>query len=190
MVETARKPVSLPRGKKSPTNKESRKALVRAVQNLAEQNLGLLQKVQTLEKKLDVLYQNQQELVRSENRLDEQFCVSTRLMVLWINHIIRGARSKGETWAEQMNVVTYEKVNELFHDFAKFRARPDFRNHMREWFMGEPVDSLPEVREDDGRSDVGDKADSEAGPEGGEHGQEDPVPVREQDAAETESPRP
>lgn len=172
-------------------NRESRKAMAQALRNLGDQNLALLQKVQILERKIDVLYQNQRELVQSENRLDEQFCVSTRLAVMWINHIIQSAQANAEPWAEQTDVVTYEKVNELFRDFEQFKSRPDFRDHMRVWFMGEPIDSLPEVKGDeDGRSDDGDAPAAKEGPEGGEHGQEDPVPVRGQDATETESPRP
>lgn len=188
----AQEKASRHQGKKTLSkNRESRKAIAQALRNLGEQNLALVQKVQILERKLDVLYQNQRELVQSENRLDEQFCVSTRLAIMWLNSIIKGARMTDEPWALELDSVTYDKVNELFKDFAEFRGRPDFRNHMRAWFMGEPIDSLPEVKGDeDARSDDGDTPAAKEGPEGGEHGQEDPVPVRGQDATETESPRP
>lgn len=173
-------------GKKT-RNKESRKAVARVLQNLAEQNLKLLQKTQALEKQVAVLYQNQRELASSETRLDEQFCVSTRLAIMWVNDIIRRGRARGSGWAQDLEVVTYEKVNELFRDFEEFRSRPDFRNHMRVWFMGEPLDSLPEVRAEDNdvSSDDGDQTDPEERAGSGGESQEDPVPVRGEDAAET-----
>lgn len=167
------------------TNKESRKAISRALQNLAEQNFKLHQKVQALEKQVAVLYQNQKELAQSENRLDEQFCVSTRLAVSWINSIIKAARMEDAAWALPLDSISYETVNKMFMDFERFRRRPDFRNHMRVWFMGESLDSLPEVEE---RQDAVHQVEHEPGQEerAGE-GQEDPVPVRGQDATETGS---
>lgn len=111
---------------------------------------------------------------------------------MWLNTIIKQARMADEPWALEMDSVTYEKVNEMFTDFAKFRSRPDFRNYMREWFMGAHIDSLPEVakEDNDARRDDGNASATEEGPEVSEHGQEDPVSVRRQDATETESPRP
>jgi hypothetical protein len=102
------------------------------------------------------LFQNQRGLVQSENKLDEQFCVSTRLAIMWINNIIEAAQREDVPWAFSVPTVSYEGVNELFHDFARFRSRPDFRDHMKPWFMGESMDSLPEVKgENDGRGDDG-----------------------------------
>jgi len=177
-----------PRKKLLGTNKESRKAVARALQNLAEQNLKLHQKVQELQKQVAVLYQNQRELVRSENRLDEQFCVSTRLAVSWINAIIKAARMEDAPWALSLDSVSYDAVNKMFMDFEKFKGRPDFRNHMRVWFMGESLDSLPEVEGlKDAVSDIGHEAGEEERAGGGGEGQEDPVPVRGQDATETGS---
>jgi hypothetical protein len=171
------------------TNKESRKAMARALQNVAEQNLELRQKIQELEKQVAVLFQNQRELAKSETRLDEQFCVSTRLAIYWINSIIKAARMEDAPWALSMDSVTYEEVNKMFMDFEEFRSRPDFRNHMRVWFLGEPLDSLPElkVEADHAVSHIGNEAGTEERAGGGREGQEDPVPVRREDAAETGS---
>ena len=177
-------------------HKEGRKAFARALQNVAEQNLKLHQRVQELEKQVGVLYQNQRELARSETRLDEQFCVSTRLAILWINAIIRAARMEDAPWALGLDSVTYEKVNEMFHDFESFKSRPDFRDHMRVWFMGESLDSLPPLPEEpavqrheetEDASDNGDQSGQEERAGGGGEGQEDPVPVRGEDATETGS---
>jgi hypothetical protein len=130
--------------------------------------------------------------VKSENRLDEQFCVSTRLAVSWINAIIKAARMEDAGWALNMDSIQYEAVNEMFKDFAAFKSRRDFRDHTREWFMGEPIDSLPPLEgsplegasEKNHASDVGDAPNQEGQPGGIGEGQEDPVPVRQQDAAE------
>lgn len=171
------------------TNKESRKAVARALQNLAEQNFKLHQKVQELQKQVAVLYQNQRELAQSENRLDEQFCVSTRLVISWINSIIKAARMEDAPWALSLDSVSYESVNKMFMDFEQFKRRPDFRDHMRVWFMGESLDSLPEVKAgvDHATSDIGDQPDQKGQPGGSGEGQEDPVPVWGEDAAETGS---
>lgn len=128
------------------------------------------------------MYQNQQELARSETRLDEQFCVSTRLAISWINAIIRAARMEDEPWALELDSVTYEKVNEMFRDFESFKSRPDFRNHMRVWFMGDPLDSLPQLETEDA-GDNGDQTGQEERAGSSGEGQKDPVQVRGEDAA-------
>jgi len=39
--------------------------------------------------------------------------------------------------------VEYDDINLLFQQWADFRARPDFRDHMRSWFMGADLSKLP-----------------------------------------------
>jgi hypothetical protein len=81
------------------------------------------------------MYTNQVELSKSETRLDEQFCVQGRLFISTLNEILHRADSD--------NVITYERVNEMFQEWEAFRNRSDFRDHMRAWFMGDDLKQLP-----------------------------------------------
>lgn len=52
-----------------------------------------------------------------------------------INDILHRANSD--------EILTYDGVNKMFMEWEKFRSRSDFRDHMRAWFMGDDLDSLP-----------------------------------------------
>jgi hypothetical protein len=101
------------------------------------------QKLKELGKALATIWQNQVELTKSADRLDEQFCVLARMSIVKIN----------ETMIRLSNddVVDEKAIAKYFMDWATFKARPDFRKYMMEWFLGVPLDQLPpppEVKEE------------------------------------------
>lgn len=77
------------------------------------------------------MFHNQKLLADSATRLDDQFAVLTRLVISSLRDLDLE--------------VTYEEVNALFKVWADFRSRPDFKEHMRTWFMGGDVVRLPPV---------------------------------------------
>lgn len=84
------------------------------------------------------IWNNQKELAKSEERLDEQFAVLTRLTISKLNPLLKHI---GEPLIQE------SYVEELFKDWAKFKARPDRKEHMMEWFMGAGLDTLPPLQE-------------------------------------------
>jgi len=129
-------------------------------QNLQEQKLkALAETLLDLHKNHGTIFANQQELTKSATRLDEQFCVQGRLFISTINEILHRANSD--------EIITYENINLMFMEWEQFRARPDFREHMRAWFMGDDLSQLPpppevpaepEPKEETSEETPGDKA--------------------------------
>lgn len=80
------------------------------------------------------MWDNQKELVKSEELLDEQFAVSTRMTVVAVNRIF-----------EKLGIdrIAEKDIESLFRDWAAFRKRPDYRKFMMEWFLGVALDKLP-----------------------------------------------
>jgi len=81
------------------------------------------------------IWANQKELTKSQNLLDEQFAVSTRMSVMGLNLLLEKAGAEERVDAED--------IEKLFREWAVFRARPDFRNFMMEWMLGVALDKLP-----------------------------------------------
>ena len=81
------------------------------------------------------IWGNQKELTKSHDNIEEQFCVLGRLSIANINDI--------RLRIESDEVVTEDIVELSFKEWQAFRARPDFRNFMVEWFLGVPLDKLP-----------------------------------------------
>lgn len=77
------------------------------------------------------MFQNQKELARSTEMLDEQFAVLARLMFQAVNSILPDDKK-----------LTYEQINLSFQEFTKFKALPDYKEHMSEWFMGADLTQL------------------------------------------------
>lgn len=102
---------------------------------------------------LGTIWANQRELTKSEALLDEQFAVLTRLSVISLNMIVvkhnlamsMVAMAMGKDSVDELMLpeVEYDDINVLFAQWAEFRSRPDFREHMRTWFMGGDLNSLP-----------------------------------------------
>lgn len=86
-------------------------------------------------KSIETIWNNQVELSKSEERLDEQFCVLARMSIRVLNDLM--VRTGGDDLINEKVVETY------FREWAKFRTRPDFRKFMTEWFLGQNLDSLP-----------------------------------------------
>lgn len=114
-------------------------------------NSGIGARLTALEAKVDqiadgitTVWNNQVELSNSAEKVDEQFCALVRLSVVKINEVIArlavpsGVRIPSEP-------ITYDSINELFEEFSKFKARPDFRDHFQTWYMGGDIDALPDL---------------------------------------------
>ena len=138
---------------------------------------------------IGVIWNNQRELTKSEELLDEQFAVLTRMTILCLNGVFRKsnitlkhlspvdqdapiltAESKRDL---VMPLIGYSDINTMFHEWAEFRQRSDFREHMQAWFMGDDLSTLPpppEVKkegETNVESDPGNPADGSSAPEDG-----------------------
>lgn len=132
------------------------------------------------------MWANQKELVKSEELLDEQFAVSTRMSIVAVNHIL-------ETMGQE-DRITSQDIEKLFRDWAQFRARPDHRELMMEWFLGVALDKLPPLKqlvEKEGVGNVegnlGNAEGSEGGSQSSRQGQADDVPhVSPKDGAAAE----
>ena len=105
-----------------------------------------------------------------------------------------------EDSAEELSTpdIDYGDVNALFEQWAQFRSRPDFREHMRSWFMGDDLSKLPpppepepepeaveeeqvkEENQEPGEEDVSDQRDE---------GAEEPVAESSGGSSEDEMPR-
>jgi len=125
-----------------------------------------------------VIWGNQKELTKSQNLLDEQFAVSTRMAVMGLNLALEkiGAEERIEA----------DDIETLFRDWAAFRSREDFRDHMMEWMLGVPLSKLPpppakKEGEADAKSDLGNEEPEQERPQDGAAGQENDVPEVPQD---------
>lgn len=139
-----------------------------------------------------VIFGNQKDLAVSEERLDEQFCVLTRLTISRLNEIALIAHG------EDADLITYDQVNLMFMEWAKFRQRPDFKDHMQTWMMGGDLNTLPPPpeppKEEETPDAPGPKAE-DAEEFGGDHGEGqesdvgDEIPAEEQPEDGTDSPQ-
>lgn len=144
-----------------------------------------------LAKSNQTIWNNQKELTRSADLLDEQFAVSTRMMIMAVNGII-AALPPGVNNPAQ---ITAKDVEQLFRDWAQFRKRPDFRDFMMEWFLGVALDKLPPPPvaqatkgDSDGEGTDGNKSVGEGKPQDGGAGKAADVPeVQEKDGAAAKS---
>jgi hypothetical protein len=117
------------------------------------------EQLKVIGRSIEIIWNNQKELTKSEELLDEQFAVSTRMTISNFNSLTSRWNQllqymlpdEGEVVkpypdtrkALVQMLIGYSDVNKLFADWAEFRKRKDFREHMREWFMGEDLSSLP-----------------------------------------------
>jgi hypothetical protein len=142
--------------------------------------------IQVMAKSNQTIWANQKELTKSQNLLDEQFAVSTRMAVMGLNLVF-----------EKMGVeerVDADDIEKLFRQWAEFRARPDFRNFMMEWMLGVALEKLPpppepepeakEEGEANAQSDNGNTNPEEGVTEDSQSSQADDVPeVQPEDRA-------
>ena len=159
--------------------------------------------VAQLSQGVQLVYNNQVELTKSHDRLEEQFAVLGRTCFLKINELV-AAHNKAVTSEHDVEPLTEEFVTQTFNTWREFRERPDFREHFVVWFMGGDLSTLPPPPEpeDDSAKDPqfqdavefgGDYAESEDGDETTEDGAEASDPetpvsgVQASDEAETES---
>lgn len=131
--------------------------------------------IKVLGDSIKTVYSNQQELTKSQNLLDEQFAVSTRMSIMGINLLLE------KVGADER--IDADDIAQLFRDWATFRSRPDFRNLMTEWMLGVALDKLPappEPEAKEGEADAtsgdGDKIVEEGQSKDGADGKEDYVP--------------
>lgn len=127
------------------------------------------------------IWVNQKELIKSQNLLDEQFAVSTRMAVMGLNLILEKIDAEERVDAGDIEM--------LFKQWAEFRARPDFRNFMVEWMLGVALDKLPPPPEPkkEGEADAsgnGNESPAEGITEDSTTGKENDVPeVQSEDRA-------
>jgi len=141
---------------------------------------------QLVAKSQQTIWANQKELTKSEELLDEQFAVSTRMTIVAVNHIL-------QTMGHGEDCIKEKDVEKLFKDWAQFRARPDYRDFMMDWFMGVALDKLPpppQQAKEGGSNAEDDHRNTDAGekPQDGGVSQTNDVPqVQEKDGTQAES---
>ena len=169
---------------------------------LAERLNALDQQLKVIGGSLGVIWNNQKELTKSEELLDEQFAVLTRLSIISFNALLRRGNitlkylspvdsdapsltpeSKKEL---VMPSIGYSDINVMFHAWAEFRQRPDFREHMQAWVMGNDLSELPpppEVKKEGeanaAEGNPGNPADGSSPPERGSVAQDTKAAVPE-----------
>ena len=92
-------------------------------------------KLKELANTVVTVWKNQVELAESETRLDEQFCVLSRLAIRGINDILIRIGSE--------DLITDKVVEAAFKEWRAFRKRSDYRKFMLEWFLGKSLSELP-----------------------------------------------
>jgi hypothetical protein len=128
------------RGKPSPSGRpQGKKTVAQKLAKLEEkfeafQNLQR-EKLKELGKTIGTLWSNEVELDKSANRLDEQFAVLARMLFVRFNELM--------LQLDADNTIDEKSIEKAFREWAAFRARPDFRNLMMEWFLGVPLSELP-----------------------------------------------
>ena len=94
---------------------------------------------------IKTLYNNQAELVSSDTKLDEQFAVLTRMVIMKLNTM--SAKVNMAVNQELIDPITYDEINLMFEEWSTFRARLDFKDHTRLWFTGGDLSELPPAPE-------------------------------------------
>ena len=135
--------------------------------------LDLLDKgLQIIAKSNQTIWANQKELARSEELLDEQFAVSTRMSIMAVNGILEKMGSTER--------ITEKDVETLFKDWARFRKRPDYRKYMMDWFLGADIDKLPPPPEPQAKKEGDSNVE-------GDHGNQNPVEGLSQDSSPSQA---
>jgi hypothetical protein len=194
---------------------QGRKAFVRSLadldkrlRDLANVTAGLWQNQQSIDVAVKAL-------AKSEESLDDQVAVLTRLFFVEANKL--------RTFM-QLDPFDADEIEAMFEAWHEFRARADAKNWMSHWVLGKPLSELPpppkqEFLEDDisklqegidlpedaesdgelpegatifggdyGKSDIGDEEAGQSEPEDEAPGENDEVPVlQSQDEAVSES---
>jgi hypothetical protein len=179
----------------------SRKLLGQSQQDLHLKCRLLAEQFQVIVKTTDTLFGNQKELAKQESKLDEQFCVLTRLAIMSLNeikmalNIQRAVRQEAlqkttgmanaELADKPLTLIGYDDVNKMFHEWSEFHSRPDWRNFTREWFMGDDLSKLPpppEVKKE-GEQDAVQTTSDQGNPESSDVASVSPVVQADEAAA-------
>ena len=155
---TKRSPTSLQKRNQKGKSLDKR-LLASSIAELGERVNQLDEQLKIVGRSIEVIWANQKELSKSEELLDEQFAVSTRMTITNFNqlslrwnqlltHLFPGEGPSVPMTPERRREliqmqIGYSDVNKLFADWAQFRQRSDYREYMREWFMGQELDTLP-----------------------------------------------
>jgi hypothetical protein len=102
--------------------------------------LAMMEKLHQSEAAVKVIYENQKALAASHDRLDDQFTVLTRLTIAKVNEIVSALNEDADE--PLVNPITYEGVNQVFHELEGFKQVPEFRDHLPAFFMGEDLTEL------------------------------------------------
>lgn len=103
-------------------------------------------KVRALAKTVGTVWQNQVAISESIDRLEEEFCVLGRLMIPKMNDILIALGSE--------DLITEETINGVFLTWSEFKKRPDFKKHFVPWFLGVPLQDMPEVKQEEENPDA------------------------------------
>jgi hypothetical protein len=118
----------------------SRKLLGQSQADLNSKCNLLAEQFQIFSQTMDTIYRNQKALGESETKLDSQFVVLTRLTIMTLNAIMLHLNKRE---LEPLQLIGYDDINKMFEEWDQFKARPDWREHTRPWFMGEDLSTLP-----------------------------------------------
>lgn len=96
------------------------------------------------------VYKNQVELAGSADRVDDQFAVLTRLVILKLNEVVQAVNLLRRAHLDSRtdiglppNPVTYGDVNSMFAQYELLKQRRDFRQLAEAWYMGQDLSNLP-----------------------------------------------
>jgi hypothetical protein len=130
-------------------------------------------------KAVATIWQNQVELTKALDRVEEEFCVLGRLMIPKMNEILIALGSE--------DLITEESINGVFLLWNEFKKRSDFKSHFVPWFLGVPLGELPlpPPEKKEGPADAPAPKDESAEEFGGDYGEADDL--RDAAAEEGES---
>jgi hypothetical protein len=116
-----------------------------------------------LGKTVGTLYNNEIELAKSVDRVEEEFCVLGRLLIPKVNDILIALGSE--------DLITEEMINSVFLTWHEFKQRPDFKDHFVPWFLGVALDDLPPVPKKEQPTDTPAQKGGDAEEFGGDYGE-------------------
>lgn len=98
-------------------------------------------KIKALAKTVGTVWNNQVSISESIDRLEEEFCVLGRLMIPKMNEILISLGSD--------DLITEEIINNVYLTWNEFKKRSDFKSYFVPWFLGVPIDEMPEVKQEE-----------------------------------------
>lgn len=112
---------------------------------------------------LATVFENQVAISNSQKGTDAKTAVMLRLFISTLNEVVSkfNALTSVDLMAHDpktekpyiidepglhVDKIDIELINKMFEDYSKFDARADKEEHFQHWYMGRPLDELPEVK--------------------------------------------